>query len=114
MDKSSPAPACCTPLGGPPLDAEEADATARLFKALADPVRLQILSLIAPAIDGVCVCDLVESLDRSQPTVSHHLKILASAGLVVREQRGRWAWFTLDKNRLDAMQRVLTLTPAAV
>jgi len=101
--------ACCTPLGGPPLDATEAEATARLFKALADPTRLQILSLIAPVADGVCVCDLVATLDRSQPTVSHHLKILANAGLVAREQRGKWAWFTIDKDQLGALQSVLTL-----
>jgi len=94
-------PGCCTPLSGAALDEDEADELAVLMKALADPVRLRLLSLIAHAPDDeVCACDMATPLGRSQPTISHHLSVLAKAGLVGREQRGKWAWFRVRPERL--------------
>ena len=86
---------CCAPLGAPTLSAEEALASAALFGALADPARIRIVNLIATSGDPVCACHLVEPLGLSQPTVSHHLKRLVDAGLLEREQRGKWAYFSL-------------------
>ncbi|UZN03641.1 ArsR/SmtB family transcription factor [Cellulomonas sp. S1-8] len=88
--------ACCTPVTGEPLSAEAADDLARSLKALADPTRLRLLSIIA-AHEGAeaCVCDLTEPVGLSQPTVSHHLKVLADAGLVTRDKRGVWAYYAL-------------------
>jgi ArsR family transcriptional regulator len=80
--------ACCTPLGPAPLSADEADRMAAALRVLADPVRLQIVSLLASTAEA-CVCDITPAVDVSQPTVSHHLRVLADAGLVDREQRGR-------------------------
>ncbi len=95
------AASCCPPLAGSFLDESEAEDLAGLMKALADPVRLRLLSLIANAPTGeVCACDLAGPLGRSQPTVSHHLSVLTRAGLLEREQRGKWAWFTVDGARL--------------
>jgi ArsR family transcriptional regulator len=90
------------------LDTDAATELATTFKALADPVRLRLLSLVASAEGGeVCVCDLPEQVDRSQPTVSHHLTVLTEAGLVTREQRGRWAWFAADQRGLRALRMAL-------
>jgi ArsR family transcriptional regulator len=88
--------ACCSPATGTAMSAEDADRTARTLKALADPARLRLLSIIA-AHDGgeACVCDLTEPLGLSQPTVSHHLKVLTDAGFVTREKRGVWAYYTV-------------------
>jgi ArsR family transcriptional regulator, arsenate/arsenite/antimonite-responsive transcriptional repressor len=89
----------------------EADATvlANSFAALADPIRLRLLSFIASSdADEVCACDLVEPSGRSQPTVSHHMKILVDAGLVEREKRGLWVWYRLVPSRLDALRSVLS------
>lgn len=88
--------ACCTPVTGDPLGAEGAEDLARSLKALADPTRLRLLSIIA-AHEGAeaCVCDLTEPVGLSQPTVSHHLKVLADAGLVTRDKRGVWAYYAL-------------------
>lgn len=93
---ASRAGACCTPVTGTTMDAEDAERTARTLKALADPARLRLLSIIA-AHDGgeACVCDLTEPVGLSQPTVSHHLKVLTEAGFVTREKRGVWAYYTL-------------------
>ncbi|MBO3089732.1 ArsR/SmtB family transcription factor [Cellulomonas dongxiuzhuiae] len=90
------AAACCTPLTGDPLGARAAEDLARPLKALADPTRLRLLSIIA-SHEGAeaCVCDLTEPVGLSQPTVSHHLKVLAEAGLVTREKRGVWAYYAL-------------------
>ncbi len=87
---------CCSPLTGSTMSAEDAERTARTLKALADPARLRLLSIIA-AHDGgeACVCDLTEPVGLSQPTVSHHLKVLTEAGFVTREKRGVWAYYTL-------------------
>ncbi len=102
--------ACCAPLLGAALDEDSAIELAAAFKVLADPVRLRLLSLIAAAPDGTaCSCDLEEPVGKSQPTVSHHLKKLTDAGLIVREQRGVWAHYTLDE---DALSRLGALIEA--
>ena len=80
---------------------------ARSFAALADPVRLRLLSMVASASGEVCACDLVEPSGRSQPTVSHHMKILVDAGLVERERRGSWVWYRPVPTRLDALWSAL-------
>jgi len=86
-----------------PLTAEEAERAARVFKALGDPTRVRLLSLIAAGDGGeACICDLTEPVGLSQGTVSHHMKLLTDAGLVTREQRGKWAYFSLDGDALDA------------
>jgi len=104
--------ACCGPLTGEPLSAEAAATLARTFKAVADPARLRLLSLVAAHEGGeACACDLVEPLGLSQPTVSHHLKVLVQAGLLTRDKRGVWAYFALVPEALDALSAVLA-TPA--
>ncbi len=100
---------CCPPILGSALDADEADELAVHFKALADPIRLRLISIIAASTTGeVCACDFPELVDRTQPTISHHLSILVKAGLLEREQRGKWAWFRLRRDRLDALRSVLS------
>ena len=100
--------ACCPSVLSSPLDALEASELATGFTALADPVRLQVLSILATSTGGeVCVCDFVEPLGKSQPTVSHHLKILAKAGLVHGERRGKWVYYSLDRDRLSALRGAL-------
>jgi ArsR family transcriptional regulator len=98
---------CCRPLDTPALSAEEADASARLFKVLGDPARVRILNLLATTDEPVCVCELVPALGLSQPTVSHHLKKLTEAGLLTRAQRGTWAFFSIDP---DAASRLSAVT----
>ena len=101
--------ACCPQVLGSPLDADGAEEMALVLKVLADPARLRLLSLLSAADDQEgCVCDLCEPLGLGQPTVSHHLKVLSEAGLVTREQRGRWAYFRLDPSRLAIVCRALT------
>lgn len=90
-----------------PLDEETAEELARGYAALADPVRLRLLSLIAEAGE-VCSCDVLEPLGRSQPTVSHHTSALADAGLIVGEKRGRWVWWRVVPERLDALREALS------
>lgn len=99
---TAPAGGCCGGALTAALDRPRAVEVATLLKAVADPVRLQLLSLIRAA-DGheACVCDLTDAVALSQPTVSHHLKVLTEAGLLTRERRGAWAWFTLVPGRLD-------------
>lgn len=93
---------CCTPAGPPALGAEEAKQNAMVFKALADPNRLRLLSIIKAEPSGeTCACDLIEPLDLSQPTVSHHLKILVDTGLLHREKRGTWAYYSLIPGALE-------------
>jgi len=87
--------ACCAPLGASTLSEDEARAGAALFAALSDPARVRIVNLVATSDDPVCACHLIEPLGLSQPTVSHHLKRLVDAGLLEREQRGKWAYFSL-------------------
>ncbi len=101
---------CCDPVLVEPLDHTEADELAAAFKVLADPVRLRLLSLVATAPDGeLCACDVVDMIGRSQPTVSHHLSILADAGLLAREQRGRWAYFRVDPDRVAVLRDALMI-----
>lgn len=101
-------PACCPTGLGTPLDRASADELARLLKAIADPARLQIVSLLraAPAC-ALCVCDITEATDLSQPTVSHHLRVLLEAGIVDREKRGYWTWYSLRATRLSELSAVL-------
>jgi ArsR family transcriptional regulator len=94
--------ACCAPLGIEPMSASQAEAVTILLKALADPIRLRLMSMIAAA-DEVCVCDLMLPFDVSQPTVSHHLKVLRSAGLVDCERRGTWVYYRAERSALDAI-----------
>jgi len=96
--------ACCTPATSPTMSADDAEQTARTLKALADPARLRLLSIIAAHEGGeACVCDLVEPVGLSQPTVSHHLKVLTEAGFVTREKRGVWAHYTLVPTTVRAL-----------
>jgi ArsR family transcriptional regulator len=100
---------CCPQMLRAPLGAAEAEDMAAALKVIADPARLRLVSLLAAASDQEgCVCDLTEPLGLSQPTVSHHLKVLSEAGLVVREQRGRWAFFRLVPERLAIIRQALT------
>jgi ArsR family transcriptional regulator, arsenate/arsenite/antimonite-responsive transcriptional repressor len=101
---------CCVPLRAEVMSDEEADATADLFKALADPARVRIVNVLATS-DGepVCICNLTEPLGLSQPTVSHHMKRLLDAGLVEREQRGRWAYFSLEWGAVEKLALVADL-----
>jgi ArsR family transcriptional regulator len=98
--------ACCTPFLVAPLDEHQATDLAKQFAALADPVRLRLLSLIAESGE-VCSCDLQEPVGKSQPTVSHHTKILQEAGLIVGEKRGRWVWWSVVPEPLDRLRDVL-------
>lgn len=100
--------ACCSPVTGGVMTAEQAAALASRFKAIGDPTRLRLLSLVA-AHDGgeACVCDLNEPLELSQPTVSHHLKILVEAGLLTRTKRGTWSYYALIPGALPALAGTL-------
>ena len=105
---------CCPPVLRETLSQEEAEGTAAALKVVADPARLRILNFISAQPSGeACVCNLTDPLGLSQPTVSHHLKVLADAGLVEREQRGRWAFFRLVPERLQLLRDALAV-PAAV
>jgi ArsR family transcriptional regulator len=99
---------CCPAVLSTPLSEERAETLAAAFAVLADPVRLRLLSLLVSAPAGeVCVCELTEPLERSQPTISHHLKILADAGLIVGEKRGRWVWYRPVPAQLGQLRGVL-------
>jgi ArsR family transcriptional regulator, arsenate/arsenite/antimonite-responsive transcriptional repressor len=99
---------CCVPVTSSSLSKTDAEIMANDFKVLGDPIRLRLLSLIASVPEGeVCACDLNEPLDRSQATVSHHLSVLAKAGLINREQRGKWAWFQVAPERVDFVRSIL-------
>ena len=101
---------CCEPVLVEPIGTDEAEELADGFKMLSDPIRLRILSLIANAPEAtMCGCDLPEILDRSQPTVSHHLSLLTEAGLLTREQRGKWAWFSVESGRVSVLRDALSL-----
>jgi ArsR family transcriptional regulator len=101
--------ACCAPITREPLPADQAKIVARTLKALADPARLRLLSIVAAHEDNeACVCDLTEPLGLSQPTVSHHLKILVDAGFLTRSKRATWAYYRLVPGSLDAVAGLLT------
>jgi ArsR family transcriptional regulator, arsenate/arsenite/antimonite-responsive transcriptional repressor len=96
--------ACCQPLTQEPLTAQQAEQVAPLLKALADPVRLRLLSLVASHQDGeACVCDLGDAFDLSQPTISHHLKVLHEAGLLDRSKRGVWVYYAVNTDALAGL-----------
>ena len=103
---------CCGPVLAAPLAEAEAEELAAAFKVVADPVRLRLLSLIAEAGE-ICSCDLVTLIGRSQPTISHHTSMLADAGLVHREKRGKWAWFSVVPDRLAVFRDALGGAPVA-
>ncbi|WP_167043109.1 metalloregulator ArsR/SmtB family transcription factor [Salinibacterium sp. ZJ454] len=103
------ASACCAPLTRETIDAAQADSLAKSLKALADPARLRLVSIVA-ASEGseACVCDLTEPLGLSQPTVSHHLKVLVDAGFLSRSKRGTWSYYSLVPGALDSVSALLT------
>src|SRR5438477_8803603 len=104
---------CCAPVLAGRLGAPEAAELAALFRALGDPGRLRLISFLAAQPGGeACVCNLTEPLGLSQPTVSHHLKVLLEAGLVEREQRGRWAYFSLKRDAVEKLAAVADLKEA--
>ncbi len=99
---------CCPELFGSSLSENDADQLALSLKALADPTRLRLVNIIAAAGEG-CACDLPEAIGRAQPTVSHHLSILVKAGILGREQRGKWAWFWVEQDRLTELREALAI-----
>lgn len=114
MDVSSRLPllddvgACCATVTGGVLDVGAAERLARSFKALSDPTRVRLLSLIAASSGGeACICDLTGVVGLTQPTVSHHMRALVDAGLVTREQRGRWAYYAVVEEALEALSAAL-------
>jgi ArsR family transcriptional regulator, arsenate/arsenite/antimonite-responsive transcriptional repressor len=101
--------ACCEPLRASEIDDADAVSLAAAFAALADPARLRLLSLISTSPTGeACACDLIEPIGKSQPTVSHHLKILVESGLIEREKRGIWMWYRTNQARVDALRTALS------
>jgi ArsR family transcriptional regulator len=107
--------ACCTPLVSAALSEESAADLARGFKALGDPVRLRLLSLIAARAGGeVCVCELTDAFTVSGPTISHHLKVLRAAGLIDCQRRGTWVYYWILPARLGALSQLLDVSAAAV
>jgi ArsR family transcriptional regulator, arsenate/arsenite/antimonite-responsive transcriptional repressor len=105
--------ACCAPLAATSLSNEEAEATAALFRALGDPARVRIVNMLATAGGEVCGCDLIEGLGLAQPTVSHHLKKLHHAGLLEREQRGKWAYYSLKREAAEKLALVADVAGGA-
>jgi ArsR family transcriptional regulator len=100
--------ACCSPLVAEPITAEHAESVAPLLKALADPVRLRLLSLVGAHADGeACVCDLNEAFDLSQPTISHHLKVLHAAGLLDRSKRGVWVYYKVNAEAMAGLAALI-------
>lgn len=106
LEETRTAIACCAPLAATGLTDEEAEATANLFKALADPSRVRILNLLLSSEQAVCVCDIVPVTGLSQPTVSHHLRKLMDAGLLRRQERATWAYYSVDDGAMDRLRRV--------
>jgi len=101
---------CCAPLDAPLLSDDEAEATAVLFKALGDPARVRIVNLLTGAVEAVCVCELIEPLGLAQATVSHHLKKLTDAGLLDREERGKWAYYSINAEAMARLSSLADLT----
>jgi ArsR family transcriptional regulator len=100
---------CCVPVAAPRLGAADAEATADVFKALADPHRVRIVNLLANSDEPVCVCDITDVIGLSQPTVSFHLKKLVDTGLLQREQRGTWGFYSLNHDAMDRVAAVVSL-----
>jgi ArsR family transcriptional regulator len=105
--------ACCRPLDAETLADDEAEATARLFKALSDPARVKIVNRLARADEPVCGCEFQPELGLSQATVSHHLKTLTHAGLLEREQRGKWAYFSINPEASSQLERLVRIPEVA-
>jgi ArsR family transcriptional regulator, arsenate/arsenite/antimonite-responsive transcriptional repressor len=104
---------CCTPLVTEPIDAQTADELSRVFKALADPVRLQLLSLIGAHAGGeACVCELAGAFELTQPTISHHLRVLREAGLIDSERRGTWVYYWVIPSALTRLGNLFTTQTA--
>ena len=104
---------CCAPLSAPALSDEQATATAELFKALGDPARVRLVNLLAAnGGEAACMCDLIAPVGLAQPTVSHHMRKLVEAGLVDREQRGKWAYFSLKREAVETLAAVADLKGA--
>lgn len=100
--------ACCSPVTGGLIADDAAEGLARMFKALGDPTRVKLLSMIAAAdTQEACICDLTDPIGLAQPTVSHHMKLLVEAGLVTREQRGKWAYFSIVPGILESLASTL-------
>ncbi len=112
MSATLDAVACCAALSASALTEDEAHATAELFKVLGDPTRVRIVNLIATTGGPVCACDFNDVLDLAQPTISHHLKKLTEAGLLEREQRGKWAYFSLRRDGIEKLALVADLKGA--
>ena len=104
--------ACCTPLAAEGMSGDEAETTSRVFKALADPARVRIVNVLANAVGPVCVCDITPVVGLSQPTVSFHLKKLVAAGLLDREQRGVWAYYSVNREALGRLGSIFQLEEA--
>jgi ArsR family transcriptional regulator, arsenate/arsenite/antimonite-responsive transcriptional repressor len=100
---------CCRPLGGEELAETEAAATAQMFKALGDPARVKILNLLARRDEPVCACEFLPALGLTQATVSHHLKKLTATGLLEREQRGKWAYFSLNSEAVAQLASLVSI-----
>ena len=111
-ERTSSAPeTCCSTLTGDPLSVEDAQVFARIFKAIADPTRLRLVSLVASHEGNeACACDLIDPVGLGQPTVSHHLKILVDAGVLHREKRGIWSYYSL---KAETLERVTTFLSAS-
>ena len=104
---------CCAPLAASTLSDEEAEATAALFRALGDPARVRLVNALAAGGSEVCACELTEPLGLSQPTVSHHLKKLTDAGLLAREQRGKWAFYSITPEARERLSALADLSRGA-
>lgn len=106
LEVKDSAVACCAPLAATGLTDDEAEATARLFRALGDPARIRILNLLLSSDEPVCVCDVLPATGLTQPTVSFHLKKLLEAGLLRREERGTWAYYSIDEEGMARLGHV--------
>ncbi|WP_040524307.1 ArsR/SmtB family transcription factor [Gordonia effusa] len=105
---------CCAPLATTPLSDVHAQPLAKMFKALGDPVRLRLLSLIASHVGAqACVCDILPAFDLAQPTISHHLKVLREAGVLISERRGTWVYYRVVPQALQQLSSVLVIDPVA-
>jgi ArsR family transcriptional regulator len=104
---------CCVPIAADDMTSDEAATIASLFKALGDPHRVRIVNLLATAREAVCVCDLTDFLGLSQPTVSHHMRKLVDAGLLAREQRGVWAYYSLRQDTIRRLGELLRFEEGA-
>lgn len=107
MDVDISPVACCAPLLAERVSDDEAEATAALFKALSDPQRVKIINLLANSAEAVCVCDITEHLSVGQPTASFHLRKLTDTGLLRRETRGTWAYYSIERGALKALRRTV-------